>query len=96
MQFENLAAESHQQSQPWKTDNVETCTELFDIQKGQYSQYTLRQTWQKHAREHENTPMFYTDGSKSENGTEHSVRRHNTIQAEKISDRCSIHTAELC
>ena len=95
IRFEMLAKESLPRSPPWKITNVDICTELYAMQKSQYVQEELRQAWNDHAREHQYLPVFYTDGSKSANGTGYSVWQHNLITAEKIPNECSIQTAEL-
>ena len=84
MQFENLAVEGYQRSPPWRIDNMKICTEICSIQKVKYTHFTLRQIWQEHASQYENTPIFYTDESKSDNLDSSLLHL-----SENISDRCN-------
>ena len=74
---------------------VNICTELYGMQKSQYVQEELRQAWHDHTREHQYLLVFYTDGSKSANGTGYSEWQYNLVKTEKIPNGCSIQTTEL-
>ena len=91
----NLAKEPLPSICPGMVPNVTVCNEMFTYKKSEVSTNQLKTIFQCHLTNHSNTEHYYTDGSKTSDGTACAFSHNSTTYSIMISPIASIYTAEL-
>lgn len=65
------------------------------ITKSDYNNVNLRNLFLDHLQQHEGSELYYTDGSKTEQGVGYAYHNGNRVHAKRIPSIATIYTAEL-
>ena len=80
---------------PWITGGLTTCTELDGLQKNQQPPQVLKGIFLDHLRNHQDSAIIYTDGSKTDEGVAYAVSGEGSHSSHRIDGSASVFTAEL-
>ena len=89
--------EEPQENPPWGATNLQTCENPLQGPKGKTHETILKNMFSQHIRTHISSRHFYTDGSKTKDGTAFAAVEpaSNTCKARKMAEPVSVFTAEL-
>ena len=90
-----ILGEFYSQKPPWKICCITVCTDLFEFTKKDFPPNVMRNIFNNHATQHENTTCIYTDGSKTERGVGYAFKCQQHTHQCHILDIASIYSAEL-
>ena len=80
---------------PWLTNPITCCLELFTLKKKDNNTTTLKNHFLAHTEKHHQDKIYYTDGSKTANGTASAYTIDGDTKNTKLPELSTIYTAEL-
>lgn len=97
LKLDALWTEEPQKNPPWKLTNLQICEDQFKTAKGNVNGNVLRNIFTSHILTHNHNKCFYTDGSRTKDGTAFAVigPEEGYSKARKMKEPTSIFTAEL-
>ena len=95
LNIEDVAKEGQNGVAPWKTSNINNCTELYQYKKTNPGDAAaLKMVFLEHAQMHRYSDKYFTDGSKTEGGVGLAVLHGEEVVQRRVQSYATVHTAE--